>query len=311
MSEAKEKRERVLQSVKLIAPFDGDRNYLALYIDSSDAIMPNFSSLTPEEQPFYFQCVISTLRGSALDIIRREQPTTWTTLRNLLIDEFADHTPITTLILLVDSIKFKGNVRQLCDEINSEVCKINDSIKLRVADIATQTFLSQELKNISLKTLKRELPNHLTALININMALDLKSAIKILKENDAYDEVARNNYKKQQSSSQQNKQHFNNNRPQNQYPYNFQQPYSLYPHYPEYNHNFSFPVPQQNPYSTQYNNNSIGFYPNQQQLSQQSTNIRGNNSNQSRIRRYGAPVPMEQDVENFRLQASGSYPKSY
>ncbi|XP_054729340.1 uncharacterized protein LOC129238333 [Anastrepha obliqua] len=88
MEEIRERRDRVVQSIKLVSHFDGDRNYLSLFIGSIDNIIPPFTSLTNEEKPFYFQCIVSTLRGAALDVIRREQPSDWLTLRELLISEF-------------------------------------------------------------------------------------------------------------------------------------------------------------------------------------------------------------------------------
>ncbi|XP_039947513.1 uncharacterized protein LOC120766210 [Bactrocera tryoni] len=90
-----------MQNIKLIQPFDGDANYLALYVDSIDSIMPVVAPTQRAERAFYFNCILRTLRGAALDIIRREQPSDWSTLRELLIDEFGEHTPISTLILQI------------------------------------------------------------------------------------------------------------------------------------------------------------------------------------------------------------------
>lgn len=111
MEEIRERRDRVVQSIKLVSPFDGDRNYLSLFIGSIDNIIPPFTSLTNEEKPFYFQCIVSTLRGAAFDVIRREQPSDWLTLRELLISEFTEHTPITTLILSIYNIKLSKSVK--------------------------------------------------------------------------------------------------------------------------------------------------------------------------------------------------------
>ncbi|XP_050338957.1 uncharacterized protein LOC126765284 [Bactrocera neohumeralis] len=107
MAEAQQVRELVMQNIKLIQPFDGDANYLALYVDSIDSIMPVVAPTQRAERAFYFNCILRTLRGAALDIIRREQPSDWSTLRELLIDEFGEHTPISTLILQISNIKFK------------------------------------------------------------------------------------------------------------------------------------------------------------------------------------------------------------
>ena len=183
-----------MQTIKLIQPFDGNMKYLALYIDS---IVPRYTTISLEEAAFYFNCVTCTLRDSALDIVRREQPCDWTTLRQLLIDEFGEHTPVSTLILEISNIKFKNSVKLLCEEINIEVCRVKDCIKLKNENISTKTFLYKELDQISLKTLKRELPNYLTALINANLVTDLKSAIRILKENNVFEDDRRLNKSKQ------------------------------------------------------------------------------------------------------------------
>ncbi|CAD7001421.1 unnamed protein product, partial [Ceratitis capitata] len=99
MAEAQQIRELVMQNIKLIQAFDGDANYLALYIDSIDSIMPVVAPTQPAERAFYFNCILRTLRRAALDVIRREQPSDWSTLRELLVDEFGEHTLISTLIL--------------------------------------------------------------------------------------------------------------------------------------------------------------------------------------------------------------------
>uniref|UniRef100_A0A0K8U7W0 Uncharacterized protein n=1 Tax=Bactrocera latifrons TaxID=174628 RepID=A0A0K8U7W0_BACLA len=95
MAEEQQRRELVLQNIKLIEAFDGDSSYLALYIDSIDSIIPPVLPSLPEQRAFYFNSVLRTLRGPALDVVRREQPVDWATLRQLLIDEFGYHwTPV-------------------------------------------------------------------------------------------------------------------------------------------------------------------------------------------------------------------------
>ncbi|CAD7002099.1 uncharacterized protein LOC110119091 [Ceratitis capitata] len=64
--------------------------------------MPVVDSTQPTEKAFYFNCILRTLQGAALDVKRREQPSDWSTLRELLVDEFGERTPILTLILQGD-----------------------------------------------------------------------------------------------------------------------------------------------------------------------------------------------------------------
>uniref|UniRef100_A0A034WS58 Retrovirus-related Gag polyprotein from transposon 297 n=1 Tax=Bactrocera dorsalis TaxID=27457 RepID=A0A034WS58_BACDO len=329
-----EARARTVQSIKLVAPFDGDRNYLAMFIDCLNALIPASHTLREEEKPFYFQCIVSTLRGPALDVVRREQPATWETLRALLIDEFADPTPVTTAILLISNIRYKGSVRLLCEEINTEVCKIKDNIKLRESNTSTINFLSSELKQISSKTLKRELPFHLVALVNANMVTDLNSAIRVLKENLVYDSVTEKNLK-----SKQTKQQFSNHRNSNalsalasntfvnaqQYTPNNNSLTDMQRYYPTshdftnvqqtpyYNARFSNNAQNQT-YHPQFNipnnfSNPQSSHNNPVVYPQQVYNNRISNSNQSRIKRFGNPEPMEQDSENFRLEALDTYQK--
>ncbi|XP_054091366.1 uncharacterized protein LOC128922970 [Zeugodacus cucurbitae] len=138
-----------IQNIKLIQPFDGDRNYLALFIQGVDAIMPQSPVISEETKVFYLHCVIKILRGAALDVVRREQPPDWITLRQLLIDEFGEHTAVSTLILEISNIKFKNNVKLLCEEINLEVCKVKDVIKLKNESCSTKIFLYNELDQIN------------------------------------------------------------------------------------------------------------------------------------------------------------------
>ncbi|XP_054091361.1 uncharacterized protein LOC128922959 [Zeugodacus cucurbitae] len=145
----RETREMAIQNIKLIQPFDGDRNYLALFIQGVDAIMPQSPVISEETKVFYLHCVIKILRGAALDVVRREQPPDWITLRQLLIDEFGEHTAVSTLILEISNIKFKNNVKLLCEEINLEVCKVKDVIKLKNESCSTKIFLYNELDQIN------------------------------------------------------------------------------------------------------------------------------------------------------------------
>ncbi|XP_049302034.1 putative uncharacterized protein DDB_G0272516 [Bactrocera dorsalis] len=312
-----------------------------MYVDSMDSVVPRYTTISSEEAAFYFNCVTCTLRGSALDIVRREQPCDWTTLRQLLIDEFGEHTPVSTLILEISNIKFKNSVKLLCEEINIEVCRVKDCIKLKNENISTKTFLYKELDQISLKTLKRELPNYLTALINANLVTDLKSAVKILKENNVFEDDRRLSKTKQNHNQRNipfprvpNFSHINSNRENgNEFQHfcpsnvnrffdyshdNNYQGYALPPnnanHFYHSNPNGWIYHPQMNttlncPNSYTNRNNFNAHNDNNVPKinSQQTRRQNESNSNQSRIRRYGAPQPMEFESSNFQLEASEDY----
>lgn len=318
MEAVKDRRDLFLQNVKFLQPFDGDKNYLALFVDSVTAIWPTELSVSLEERRFYFNCITTTLRGPALNILRREQPSDWTSLKRLLIEEFGERTPVTRLILEISYIKFKQNVKEFCDRLNDEMCRIKDAIKLKAEDIATRNFLSTELNQACLTQLKKELPNYLTALINANLATDLKSAIKILAENGELEPLPQRSYGRNKSYDHRNTYHPNNN---HQLDSNFRQARHFQTNsFPNsYPSNFSGNyrqnlVPQQNtntyssntrPQNLQSNLN----YPQYNYEYQSPKRQREYDSTQSRIRRYGAPLPMEVDPENFHVGASGNYQK--
>ncbi|XP_039951655.1 putative uncharacterized protein DDB_G0282499 [Bactrocera tryoni] len=324
----RETREMAIQNIKLIQPFDGDRNYLALFIQGVEAIMPQSPVISEETKVFYLHCVIKILRGAALDSVRREQPPDWMMLRLLLIDEFGEHTAVSTLILEISNIKFKNNVKLLCEEINLEVCKVKDVIKLKNEICSTKIFLYNELDKISLKTLKRELPNYLTALINANLATDL-----ILKENDVYENNKQ--FSKQKTIQRTNANsklpnYMNNNNNSNieyfatntnQFPvrsnYNtFSKNYPLsnqnnyYKNKPFFNEHSNQQYTLQNNHFSQVRHtpfNSANIYTNRNLNNLKQDKIHG--SNQSRLRRFGYPEPMEQDEVNFHLTASEGPPQ--
>lgn len=189
----------------------------------------------------------------------------------------------------------------MCDEINLSVCRIKDCVKLSSESNEKKLFLSNEAELQSIKVLKKELPIHLTALLNANLVSDFKSALKVLRENNEFEYVPHNsfsktNYRPQVKSYSNAKQI--PNKPNIFVPYQF--PGNNFNHFPHV-------TPQFNQFP--YGFNTFGPYPhfyqplllnNTQPIQQQ----RENNSNQSRIKRYGAPVPMEQDSSNFHLTAS-------
>lgn len=324
MEEAKARRDLFLQNVKLLQPFDGDKNYLALFVDSVTAILPSEPSVLLEERRFYFNCITTTLRGPALNILRREQPLDWTSLKRLLIEEFGEQTPVTRLILEISNIRFKQNVKEFCDRLNNEVCRIKDAIKLKAEDTATRNFLSNELNQACLTQLKKELPNYLTALINANLATDLKSAIKILAENCELESLPQRSYGRGKNYGHRNTYPPNNNpqldsnfRPARHFQTNYFANKFLGNNYPSnfsgnYRQNF---IPQQNTNTYSSNTRLVGHPQNLQnnlncpQYNYEYQNPRVHNSTQSRIRRYGAPQPMEVDPENFHVGASGNYQK--
>lgn len=307
MEAIKERRDVFLQNVKLLQPFDGNKSYLALFVDSVSAMIPSEATQL-EERRFYYNCIKTTLRGPALDVLRREQPTDWITLKQLLIEEFGERTPVTRLILEISNIKFNKNVKEFCDKLNSEVCKIKDEIRLKTEDISTRNFLSTELNRVCLSQLKKELPNYLTALINANLAKDLKTAIKILAENGELNSTTpqrtyvRNKNYGYQSNNKPQVRHFQTGQGSDNYLSN------TYP--PNYSGNYTNPYMQSIRSGNHPQNNFNCPNPNYPQYNYAYRNLNGQggyDSTQSRIRRYGPPVPMEVDPENFHARASGHY----
>lgn len=324
MTEGKGRREFALQNIKLITPFDGDAKYLAMFVCSIDEIISGAQS--PEDQRFFLNLIFTTLRGPAINIVRREQPNDWTSLRDLLIEEFGEHTPVSTLILDINNIRFKSSIKLLCEEINLQVCRVKDCIKLGSEDKATKLFLNEELNRTSLRTLKKELPIQLTALINANLVSDFKGAMKILKENNVFDNKIDHLENKNTFLPRINKNPIDTIFQPNYLP--FAQPFNAMnstafhksnSYKPKYNQNISpqFAFPPNYYYQNMYPNNNYQFPPanynnfSNPNLNQQLNNHKSSrqNSNIDRIRRFGMPEPMEQDPSNFHLGASEIYPQ--
>lgn len=61
MEPIKDRRDVFLQNVKLLQPFDGNKSYLALFVDSVSAMIPS-EATNPDERRFYFNCIKTTLR---------------------------------------------------------------------------------------------------------------------------------------------------------------------------------------------------------------------------------------------------------
>lgn len=303
----------VMENLKLIHPFCGKKDDLAMYVGAIENIIPNITSLPSDDRILFFNCILQTLSGAALDAVRREQPEDWTSLKKLLIMEFGEHENITHLILSINSIRFRGNIKKLCEEINILMCRIRDAIKLCNETEERKKFFINEVQFYSLKTLKKELPNHLTALLNANLVDNFQTAIQTLKESGEFNENIHYKSNNNRIYGQQQSQQLNSNRihinrsipPQDNRYFNR-------------NHNTNQNFYPQNFYPNEYQNRHQNFYPqnsfnkNPQHNDRRSNNYNPNkrmreyDSNQSRIRKYGAPIPME--VENFHLKASSNYP---
>lgn len=302
--ENKEKREFVLQNLSFIEPFNGDQCKLALFVNHIDALVTTIVTLTTEDKTLFFNAVQRKLVGPAADILRRENPGDWKALKALLIQEFGESKPISCIILELNNIKFKNSVKVFCDTLNAEICKIKDCIKLSDDLETNKIFYNTEVNRLSVQILKQGLPNHLTALLNANLVLDFKTAIKVLRENGSY------NFEYKERNKRNNNfptSSFNPQNTTNQYCQNnsgASQPF-YFPQIPHFFHNPNQPNFVNPP---QFNNNwAPQNFPqvpivSTQQVPRQS----GNDSNQSRIRRYGAPVPMEQDSQNFHFLAQGN-----
>lgn len=308
----------VMDNLKLIHPFSGQKEELAMYIGAIENMVPNIAALQPEDRILFFNCILRTLSGAALNAVRREQPENWTALKKILIMEFGEHENISHLILSMNNIKFKGSIKKLCEEINNLICRIKDAIKLCNEPEERKIFFNNEINFYSLKTLKKELPNHLTALLNANLVNDFQTAIQKLRESGEFGgnvHYKSDNYRNygQPHKSNSNRAHYN--------------PNYLHQHneYLDRNQNTNQIIHPQNFLPNSYETANRGLHPqnfspnnyqnphlqnarNPQSNSNYNHNkrMREYDSNQSRIRRYGAPIPME--VENFHLKASRSYP---
>lgn len=294
--ENKEKREFVLQNLNLVEPFNGQQNKLALFVTYIDSLVAIIVTMSAEDKVTFFNAVQRKLTGAAADILRRESPEDWKTLKTLLIEEFGESKHISTLILEISKIKFKNSVKVYCDLLNEEICRIKDCVKLSEESELKKRFYYSEIDRSSVQVLKEGLPTHITALLNANLVSDFKSAIKVLRTSGTYSfEYKDRNYRRTAPSSSNNlqntsSQHYQNNWSMSppffpQYTYNPNQPIAF---------NQPSPVPQNSYQATTAN-------------TQQIPAPRGNDSNQSRIRRFGAPIPMEQDSQNFHFIAPGNY----
>lgn len=313
-SNMEQQRNFIIQNLKMIHPFTGQGEKLCLYVSSIENIVPNIVQLPADDRTLFFNCILRTLDGDALNLVRREQPEDWSNLKQLLIAEYGEQQSIPTLILNISSIRFKGSVARLCDEINENLCKINDTIKLSSESIARKTFYKAEANSQALVTLKKQLPNHLTALINANLATDFNSAKNILRQNNELDTA----HNKQESTKPSRSNHFcyypqvinkefrniatqnrNRNTFNNPIPNNYNNSSINNDNRPFYNYNNN---PRNNNFNLSNSNNNRHFN-NPRPYKRQRTD----DSVQSRIRRFGPPSPME--VENFHFMAPNSSPQ--
>lgn len=313
-SDKMEQRNFIMQNLKMIYPFSGQLDQLNMYIGSIESIIPNITTMPTEDRTLFFHCIVRTLEGEALNMYRREQPEDWASLRKLLIMEFGENKNITHLIFNLTNIKFRNSTKKLCEEINNLVCRIKDAINLCNENTDRKTFYKNETDYHSLKVLKRELPNHLVALLNANLVRDFKTARQLLRENNELEEgtqfgIHNSNRVRQRVTN-------NNGIPNRRFPHQSQNNYSQQNFYPQqYNRTKDFYQERtQNNYPHNFNEHNNQYHFGNQNNNQSRINnnynpnkrMREYDSNQSRVRRFGAPVPME--IENFHLTASNNYP---
>jgi len=336
----KAKRDFAMDNLKLLQQFSGNKAELPLYVESIEAIIPHTLSLSTGEKRLFFNAVLRTLRGPALDLVRREQPTDWKTLKGNLLFEFGEHIPISTLIISFEKIRFKNN-RQLFDDVNNLLCRIKDAVKLNIEDENEKTFFLNEADSSAVRVLKKQFPNHITALLNANQVKNISDIIKVLRENDIFNEIPmrKNNYAYAPNAQNYN---FSYGQPLQNYvnepnirpnfssqgyaQQNNNLPQNASQSMPHPNNNFSQNDARNRLHPNNFSQNSSNRFPYQQQAQIANVpfgqNVYQNNpaqppfkrkreydSNQSRIRRYGPPKPMEVDEGNFLLAASDeTYP---
>lgn len=332
-----QQRSFIMQNLKLVHPFNGRSDRLGLYVTSIESILPNIARMAADDRVLFFNCILRTLDGAALEVVRREQPENWTSLKELLISEFGEHCSISQLILSINKIKFKGNVKRLCEDVNNLVCRINDAISLSNESTERKTFFKSEVNFNSLTVLKKELPIHLVALVNANLVDSFKGAMKVIRDaNEMEEDIGQANFR---SNNHQNYSR-NNVRPQvigNEYrniitpnrnpigqfsrnnPFNDFNPRNFVTSIPNNNQNLN----HGGIYRTQNNYGNNNNFANNRPLNNNNRNFNNQNNNanfhpskrtrqndslQSRIRRYGPATPME--VENFHCMASNNSPQS-
>ena len=118
-----DQKDFIFKSLQLLPHFDGDKTSLVQFITTIDTLVPMITSLPDSDKMLVFQHILNTLKGRAQNLARREQPQNWVTLKELLINEFGEHTPITSLIVKLENIKFAGSVKNLYEDLNTALCR--------------------------------------------------------------------------------------------------------------------------------------------------------------------------------------------
>lgn len=269
------------------------------------------------------------------------QATTWNDIKELLINNLCDSRSLNQLTDKLLTLRNSGSVLDFYYKIQDLRSKINFKFK---ADNPTATQeqivnYAESIERIALEQFKEKIDEPLKSILISRNPGDLPKALSILK-NTPYDIHTKNfgndrQFYRQNNQNYRNKNNFYNSRYQNN-----RQNYNKFPNN-NFSNNNNFPnnnFPNNNNFSNQhnnsFNNNNFNqhqkygqFNPNQNNFNQFNQNAFNQNpfnqqnisrnSNQSRLRKFGVPQPMQVDSDtlgnfrnnpyehrNFRLTAS-------
>lgn len=174
----------VINLIKETTPFDGKFYELSGFIKAIERLQPLVEGLSPEDTQMVFACILNTLKGKASRVVLREQPKDWPAIKAILIDEFGDRAPISTLILSTNKIAFEGNISSFISKIKDHIFRVRNKLALSDLSQTKENFLLEELNSSALNNLMEKLPVDIRALLFANNVKDFTSAVEVLKNNN-------------------------------------------------------------------------------------------------------------------------------
>ena len=204
-----------LKYLERIPQFSGDYKDLENFVNLIEKVQPVLNKYDELGQSIFFDIIKSRLVGRAREIIEiNSHIENWKEIKDLLINNFGDHSTLEELFDRLRGVTFKTNAIEFYSEIKISLRRLNVKTKLLLGiHDSVNTIKANKLS--ALNIFKNKVPEPLRSILYCRNPTDLEKAMEILYE-AGYAHTTINN----QNSHQKNFNKYKIDDKSHKFPYN-------------------------------------------------------------------------------------------
>lgn len=206
--EIRRNSQTCFNAVERLAPFDGNRKRLMDFVTTIDGLTPTLNTLSEAEKATILCNIKSKLEGRAFDTVLAQtgNVTNWPDIKQCLIQNFGEHTPINVLEERLRAVRFTSNVKNLYEECIKNQSRIMNAYLLQGTLTDANTA---RINTLALQTFRTNLPEPVKSIIYVRNPEDIRSAFQIIQAAD-YTYFEGFNPIRRQNNFQPNRNYYNN-----------------------------------------------------------------------------------------------------